>query len=734
MAIDRSKFLARFVDEARVHCARLTEGLLVLEKSPLDSDTVNSLFRSAHTIKGSARMMKLSGIGELAHGMEDLLDAVRGGRVSLTTGSFELLLKCVDSIAAMLDQINTGHESPAAPADLCYELKKKAICDPDYSGTEPVTSVAEQIDEKTDETDQEKQVVNHSTRPGSGQTEYLRVNAGKLDELIRLMGEIISDHNRFRMDIQNVQDTFRITAQDIDSALAILDHDIQESENPRRIVENYETAQNNLRQAIQIIGDGVRMQEHLFGELRDATLELRMIALSTVFEPLTRNVRDLARDFDKEVDFIITGGDTELDRKICERIGDSLLHMIRNALDHGLEPPVERIRSGKSPKGRIELTAFYHGGGVTIALHDDGRGLDQEKIRNKALSRHLFDAATLEHMSRAEINNLIFLPGFSTSPIITDLSGRGVGMDVVRQNIVNELKGSVTIETQQGKGTSFFLHLPLNLAVCPLFIVQAAGMAMALPETSIVEMLTVSQDDIIEIVGKQAFRLREQIIPVERLAGILKLEGDSLVLKNATLMVVRDGENKFGLLVDEILGREEMVVKPLPEYLKQLRIVTGGTIGQGNSIINVLHVPELMRLAGESTAPVSEGAAKTEGSLILVVDDSINTREIEKSILEAYGYTVETADDGQEALEKTRNTIYDLIITDVEMPRLDGFSLTEKLRSDPRYLSVPIIIVTSLEKDIDKKRGIMAGADAYIVKKAFDQSNLLDTIRNLIGG
>jgi len=726
MAIDRSKFLARFVDEARVHCAKLTEGLLVLEKSPQDSETVNSLFRSAHTIKGSARMMKLSGIGELAHGMEDLLDAVRGGRVSLSTGSFELLLKCVDYIASMLDQINTGQESPEAPADLCEELKKEALCDPDYSD-------AEQKDEKSAEADPEKQAANNSPRPGRGQTEYLRVDAGKLDELIRLMGEIISDHNRFRMDIQKAHEVFRATARGIESALAMMDQDSFESWNSRRIIENFEIARNNLRQEIHSISDGVRMQEHLFGELRDATLELRMIALSTVFEPLTRNVRDLAKDFGKEVDFVITGGDTELDRKICESIGDSLLHMIRNALDHGLENPAERINSGKPRKGKIELNAFYHGGGVTIVLHDDGRGLDQEKIRAKALSRHLFDAATLERMSRTEINNLIFLPGFSTSPIITDLSGRGVGMDVVRQNIVDELKGSITIETQQGKGTSFFLHLPLNLAVCPLFIVQAAGMTMALPETSIVEMLTVSRDDIIEIVGKQAFRLREQIIPVERLAGILKLEGDSLALKNSTLMVVRDGENKFGLLVDEILGREEMVVKPLPEYLKHLRIVTGGTIGQGNSIINVLHVPELMRLAGESTAPVFEGTAKTEGSLILVVDDSINTREIEKSILEAYGYTVETADDGQEALEKTRNTIYDLIITDVEMPRLDGFSLTEKLRSDQRYLSVPIIIVTSLEKDVDRKRGIMAGADAYIVKKAFDQSNLLDTIRTLIG-
>lgn len=733
MAIDRSKFLARFVDEARGHCARLTEGLLVLEKSPQDNESVNSLFRSAHTIKGSARMMKLTGISELAHEMESLLDSAREGKVSLTTKSFELLLKCVDALSDMLDQITANQESQAAPADLCEALKKEASHGPGHTPPLPEIPAQDQEYEKKTEEQTNKQSIKHSTRSKQTQSEYIRVSAAKLDELIRLMGEIISDHNRFRMDIQNTHEVFRATAKGIESALAMLDQDSFESWDSRKTMESFETARNNLRQEIQSISDGVRMQEHLFAELRDATLELRMLPISTVFEPLTRNVRDLAIDFGKEVDFAITGGDTELDRKICERIGDSLLHMIRNALDHGLENQTERINSGKPPKGRIELTAFYHGGGVTIAIKDDGKGLDLEKIRAKALSRRLFDAEALSRMSKAEIHNLIFLPGFSTSPIITDLSGRGVGMDVVRQNIIDELKGSITIETEQGKGTSFFLHLPLNLAVFPLFIIQAADVTMAIPETSIVEMHAISKEDIIEIVGKKAIRLREQIIPVESLAGILKLEGDSLTQKNSKLVVVKNGENKLGLLVDEILGREEMVVKPLPEYMQHLRIVTGGTIGQGNSIINVLHVPELIRLASEVSAHVTEDAAKTEGALILVVDDSVNTREIEKNILEAYGYTVETADDGQEALDKTRDTVYDLIITDVEMPRIDGFSLTEKLRADQRYLSVPIIIVTSLEKDADRRRGIMAGADAYIVKKAFDQSNLLDTIRNLIG-
>ena len=308
-------------------------------------------------------------------------------------------------------------------------------------------------------------------------------------------------------------------------------------------------------------------------------------------------------------------------------------------------------------------------------------------------------------------------------------------MDVVRKNIVDDLKGTIIIDTQEGKGTIFFLRLPLNLAVFPLFLVSVNGFVCALPATSIAKMLLVRKDEIIDIVHKQAIRLQEQIIPVESLAAILGLpcetEGHT---DERLLVIVRDGSEMLGLMVDEILGREEMVVKPLPEHLQNLRLVSCVTIDEGNSIVNVLHVPELFRLARELAEPArTHDLAEESRATILVVDDSFNTREIEKSILEAYGYLVITAGDGQEAYEMTRDEMYDLVITDVEMPRLDGFSLTERLRKDDRYRNIPIIIVTSREKDEDKKRGITAGADAYIVKGAFDQSNLLATVKNLIG-
>jgi chemotaxis protein histidine kinase CheA len=764
MAFDHTKFLARFADEAREHCSKLSDGLIALEKSPGEPEIMNAIFRSAHTLKGSARMMKLNGVSDLAHCMEDVLDAARNGKLAMTREISDLLFNGLDELTTMLERISSGgkHEAAGhllgqlravASGELADGGAHRAAGQPEVAllphGEADLPQVGAQADRTAEPPAADKPVESLQEAstpevlpPGSGapsgghQAEYLRVNASKLDDLVRLMGEILSEHSRLKRDAQLLRTIERRARRHAMEAERLLDERRDAQDSPAGIPDSAAALAASLRKSVASLNEGLAMQDHLMAELQDTSLKLRMLPLSTVFEPLRRTVRDLSREFGKEIDFVIQGGDTELDRKIAERIGDSLLHLIRNALDHGLESAEERVCAGKPARGNISLSAFYDSGGVTIALSDDGRGLATEKIREKALAKHLFDAETLGRMSRAEVNNLIFLPGFSTSRIITDISGRGVGMDVVRKSIVDELKGAVIIDTHEGQGATFLLRLPLNLAVFPLFLVCAGRSVCALPATYIVEMLLVEREEIIEIVNKRAIRLREQIVPVEDLGTILRLNRDGAQQSaKATIVVVRDGENKLGLLVDEILGREERVVKPLPAHLKNLTLVTGGTLGEGGGIVNVLHVPELMRMARDLAGEGRKAPAPKEerGVRILVVDDSINTREIEKSILEAYGYTVDTAEDGQEALEMTRDDLYDLVITDLEMPRLDGFSLTEKLRSDPRYRHVPVVIVTSLEKDEDKKRGIVVGADAYIVKRAFDQSNLLDTVKSLIG-
>ena len=775
MAFYPTKFINRFVEEAREHCSRISEGLLNLESSPDDSEMLNGLFRSAHTIKGSSRMLKLNGVTALAHKMEDVLDAVRGGKIQLSSNVSSLLFRGVDILSLMLDKITEGDLSFPAPEDLCGELAKAAdestaatVSAPPVSEapitaakpaeasvpSSPDTTPAPSIPETTTapsipETNTVPLVPAVENIPGRvvrraapppgkiRQADYLRINSSKLDELVRLMGEIVSEHGRFRRHIGRLREIELNVTRHFTSLAKKLE--AVDNFDPA-LIEMSKTLQLSLKQEVRAMYDASLMQDHLVGDLQDTSLKLRMQPLSTVFDPLRRTVRDLAMENAKDIDFVVEGGETEMDRKIIDRIGDSLMHMIRNSLDHGLESNAdERVAAGKPAKGTIALVAYYDSGCVTISLSDDGKGLSADKIREKALSKGLFDEAALAGMSQAEITNLIFMPGFSTSPIITDLSGRGVGMDVVRRSIVDELKGTIVIDTKVGKGTTFLLRLPLNLAIFPLFILSVNDKTCALPATSLVEMLSVNRDEIIEIVHKRAIRLREQIIPVENLSSILKLDrndedeggGDD---KQVLLVIVRDGEEKLGLIVDDILGREEMVVKPLPAHIKNLRMVSGVTIGERNSIINVLHVPEIIKIAREVSNPAAKRQADSEErtATILVVDDSINTREIEKSILEAYGYTVFTAEDGEDGWEKTRQTQFDMVITDVEMPRLDGFSFTERLRGDAKYKNVPIIIVTSLEKDSDKKRGIQVGANAYIVKGAFDQSNLVSTVSTLL--
>lgn len=824
MAFDHAKFLARFVDEAGSHCARLGEGLLNLEKTPGDAELINALFRSAHTIKGSARMMKVTGVSELAHKMEDVLDAARAGKLALSPPVADLLFKGIDALVALLERVKAGETAALAPEALCDALAAAAVAAPPALRVPPAADAAAVLPAAAAESalesapaaapaaesaaesaaqptptaplavattatsDAAPAVLAPAPRPapaalaaGAVQpapstassspaspapaspslptpaspaaapasttapaerkgrpAEYLRVSADKLDDLVRLMGEIVSEHGRNRRQLQRLADIERRIARHFATG-ATTPGTAAAATATATATASAEAAAPALalalRQVMRALADAALLRDHLVAELRETSLRMRMQPLSNVFDPLRRTVRDLAVEHGKDIDFVIDGGETELDRKIIECIGDSLLHLIRNALDHGIENAGERCAAGKPAKGTLTLSACYDSGSVIVSLSDDGRGIDLQKIRDKAVARRLFEPDVVAGMADEALIDLIFMPGFSTSAIITDMSGRGVGMDVVRKSIVDELRGTVQVFSRKDAGTTFLLRLPLRLAVLPLFLFAVDDRLCAIPETSLVEVLSVAASEIIEIVGKRAIRLREQIIPVDSLRTLLGLEPASTAAGAAvTIVIIRDGEDKLGLIVDDIAGYEEMVIKPLPRHLRRLKLVSGVTIGDKDSIINVLHAPELIVRARQATEPPRSAAAMpAHERRVLVVDDSINTREIEKSVLEAYGYAVLVAEDGEDGWQKTRGEKFDLVITDVEMPRLDGFSFTERLRTDATYHDVPVIIVTSREKDEDKRRGIQVGANAYIVKGTFDQSTLIDTVRSLIG-
>ncbi|MDP2156706.1 MAG: response regulator, partial [Nitrospirota bacterium] len=559
-------------------------------------------------------------------------------------------------------------------------------------------------------------------------SESIRVKSEKLDDLIRLMGEVVSHQNKLKQRIMDISVLEREAKRTLDVCSRLCDGES---------LSNAQSLHLGLKQLLSVMKQDKTLQDILTTEFQEKALMLRMIPLSTVFDPLHRLVRDIANSLGKDVEFETEGDGIELDKKMVEKLSDPLLHMLRNSIDHGIEKAPVRQRAGKPQKGRVRLSAAYDAGNIVIELQDDGAGISIAKIKEKALAKKLFDAAALSSMPEPTLLDLIFLPGFSTSSVITDISGRGVGMDVVKRNIVEDLKGAMHISTKEGVGSTFSIRLPMSLAIMRILLISCHGMKFGITTHYVIEIIKVKADEIIDVVCQKALRLREEFIPIAELEGILNIRSNGHKRQGKLLiLIVQVGSEKMGFIVDAILDEEDMVIKSLPDHLKRVRPVSGVTISGRNEIINILNMPALMDIARSRSAvqPASQTEEAAEQEInILVVDDSINTREIEKSILEAYGYRVTIAGDGMEALEMAGKSKYDMVITDVEMPLLDGFSLTERLRSDNVYKDVPIIIVTSREKDEDKRRGISVGANAYIVKGSFDQSNLVDTVQNLIG-
>jgi chemotaxis protein histidine kinase CheA/ActR/RegA family two-component response regulator len=747
MALDMTRFINRFVDEAREHLATLEQGLSDLEANPQDAELINSLFRSAHTIKGTSRMLKLGVITDIAHQMEDLLGALREGSLVFNGELARLLERCLDYVAGLVDRVAAKEPLPELDAGISQALKAALGGSPadgpdgaeeqdaaqDGAETEPGPASAA--------TDAPAPAPNTSASstptqaPAEGAAEVgakpakaadsVRVRMDKLDALIKLMGEMVSNHARL---------------QQLSQELGLLSV---------QLLGQADAATQDRLAPLRGMGDELRElvsnQDLLMLQLNGQALGLRMLPLASAFDNSARTVRELGRSLGKEVRCLISGADIELDRQMIAKLSDPLVHILRNAVDHGLETPETRLAAGKPRHGTVSIEARQDGSAVLLEIADDGAGLNLERIRGKAVQKNLISPEQAASLTEDQILDLVFLPGFSTSPIITDISGRGVGMDVVRRTIVDELHGVISVHSQAGKGSLFQIRLPLSLAVMRVMLCQAGGQAFGFTAQYIHELVRVSAEQRMNIAGRDAFVLHNEFVPLVRLADLLGLacgEETAAANRNGDLVVVvRGRQSKLGLVVDQLLDERDMVITPLPAHLRGLPLVGGMVVTGRNQLVSLLQTPALIeqarRLRGESLAFAST-SAKTQSQEpakvwhILVVDDSLNTREIEKEVLEAHGYQVSLAKDGMDGLRRAQQQHFDAVLTDVEMPRMDGFSLTEKLRELPEYGGTPIIMVTSREKEEDKRRGIQAGADAYIVKGDFDQSNLVQTLENLL--
>ncbi|NYS61807.1 hybrid sensor histidine kinase/response regulator [Vreelandella salicampi] len=722
MALDTRRFIQRFIEEAADHLPRLRDGIHALAQRNASHEQIDELFRAAHTVKGSSRMLKLTPITALAHSTEELLSALRDGTQAPDDEVIRLLNQAVDALEDNVSRLAAGATPdtlPQADADLCQALEQAAQPGPGSASLKPeppaldiTPSDAAAPASPTPDTAPQaaSSPISSSIPPPTTLrlSDTVRVRLERLDDVIRLMGEVLSGHQHMH---SLVEEARRLT------------HSL-----PR------EHPAHAFRRELK---ESVQAHDTLMSDLHERALQMRMLPLNVVFDPLAHMARELARTLNKQVICEVSGSDIELDRQMIDRLSDPLIHLLRNALDHGLETPDERKAAGKPAQGRITLRAFQDGNWVVVEMRDDGRGIALDVIRQKALSKQLVTTEQLETLSEQETLELIFLPGFSTKTLITDFSGRGVGMDVVKRTVTDELSGSLQVTTDRGQGSCFTLRMPLSLAMLRVLLVRAGTLTVGITAAHVVEIVERKATDFIEAAGRLTLILRNEFVPVVPLAALLgghDVPSPISAQQPVMLMVVRQGQHKLALQVETLIDERERIIKPLPTHLRRLPLVVGMVSFGRNALVSLLHVPALMAQARRDAAStISPATPPRNAHRVLVVDDSLNTREIEKDVLEAWGYHVTLAENGRDGLNKALAEPFDAVLTDVEMPVMDGFALTAELRENDAYRHRPIIIITSREKEADRRRGIDVGADAYIVKGSFDQNNLVETLKALLG-
>ena len=649
MSAQEPEFLGIFRDEANERLDSIVEVLLALEHGAGGPDAVERLFRDTHTIKGSAAMLGLDDVRNLAHAVEDVLADVRDGGV-FPVALADPLMRAADALRA---QVND--DGPADP-ELVAELAAFAEGAPD-------------------EVDQTSPTTHESTAPVAADKRTVRVPAEKLDRLLDLVGETVLHRRRLQHDLAGVGSQSGQLADELD------------------------------------LGD------RLLGELQDAAIRARTLPLGSITGPLPRAVRDAAVAAGKDVELIVAGAETELDRVILEGLSEPLVHMLRNAVAHGIESPSERERAGKPARGRVELAAEQRGRLVAVTVADDGRGV----------GRDLLERA----QSAGSLVELLTQPGFSTSERVDNLAGRGVGLDAVRA-YAQMVGGDLEIESEPGEGMRITLLLPLTLALLEVLLVERGANVFGLPLPSVQEAVSVTQ--VLSLTGREALELRGESVHLVDLADLVGTAAPSLAPNSPALVVAATGR-RIAAVCDRVLGEEEVVVKSLGSLLASTSGYLGAAILGDGRIALLLDPTALVRKAPRALVTHEASATDTgTATKLLVVEDSFAVRELQRSILEAAGYRVETAKNGKDALDRlTRDDDISLVVTDIDMPEMDGLALTQAIRARPDRSSLPVVVVTSHAGPDDRQRGIDAGADAYMVKREFDQNALLETVGRLVG-
>jgi chemotaxis protein histidine kinase CheA/ActR/RegA family two-component response regulator len=730
--LDASAFIGKFVEEARDRMKGLSAGLLNLEQTPGSEEAIGEVLRQSHSLKGSALMLGLTDISQLAHQLEDLFVAAKRDARLLDNRAFDLVFASVDLLSDRIEALGRGDSTPIETADLKSRIAALLVS-PDEAP--PEATPAKPVPEPP--TAPPSDAV--STRPLPGLRHSLRVPMEKLEGLANLAPELVLQSlkaserhielRRLETQLGRLRD--RVREARLASGVSASGHEAE----LRGYADTLDAICRRMREFLVDFSDDRVRLNLITEELRQNVIELTMLPLSTVFDAFPRSVRDLARTFDKDVELTIRGRETELDKKIIEQIAEPLVHMIRNAIDHGLESTSERVAAGKPATGHLAISAEQQGNRMLITVRDDGRGIDPAVLRASAIRCGLASAAELDGWTPQQLFDVVFEPGFSTRSSATDISGRGVGMDIVK-SVVGRLGGTVRMQSELGRGTAVVLDLPLSLALLRIVLLEAGDEIFALPTAAVRRILRMARADlpagrasVVDVAGEQ--------IPVVLLSGVLRLPPAAMADSHQPVLVVETGDDRFGLVVDAVHEEQELVFKELRGPLRSHRTFAGAALLGNGDIVPILEVQAVFELAAQSPAEPSQATIEPRTAVrsckVLLADDSLVAGELQKNILLAAGYETDLAHDGAEAFELLHQKEWDLVITDVDMPHLNGFELTAKMRGDERLRDIPVIIVTGRDSIDDRRRGFEVGADAYVLKREFDQIQLLDTVRRLIG-
>ena len=764
---DMKEIMEDFLIEAFELIEQIDHDLVELEANPEDLELLNRIFRVAHTVKGSSSFLNFDVLTELTHHMEDVLNKARKGELKITPDIMDVVLESVDMMKGLLESIRDNGSDAAAGIDIkniCVRLTQisegeapsaaseapaAAPAPEPVKEPEPATPAEEAAPEVSDaelsklsdseveaeierllkvrkaedqarraskgiapkspeeiapaasaapapaakpapsrERDADKKVPAASSSSAVAQEQTIRVEVKRLDHLMNLIGELVLGKNRL---------------------LKIYD-DVEERYEGEKFLEEL----NQVVSSLSLVTTDIQL----------AVMKTRMLPIAKVFNKFPRMIRDLSRELGKQIDLEISGEETELDKSIVEEIGDPLVHIIRNSCDHGIEDPETRKAMGKPEKGLVQLKAYNEGNHIVVEIVDDGKGLDADMLKAKSIEKGIITEREADAMSEKEAFGLIFKPGFSTAAKVTNVSGRGVGMDVVKTNI-EKLNGIIDIESEVGKGTVMKLKIPLTLAIIQSLLVGTQEEFYAIPLASVLETVRVPIDDIYTIDGKNVLRLRDEVLSLVRLSDVFGVNKVFDGGDQTYVVIIGVAEAKLGIIVDTLVGQEEIVIKSMGDYLQNIPGIAGATIRGDGRVTLIIDVGAMMEMAKDIKVDIraeiedsTKAKEKPSDYKVLIVDDSKMDRTIMQKALEPTGVTIIEATNGVEALNviKSGEHSFDAILIDIEMPRMDGYTLAGEIRKYSKYRNLPLIAVTSRTSKTDRLRGVEVGMTEYITK------------------